>query len=250
MRISVLIVGLASASFAQKVQKPPAAATTCYTMIQNYANVPNIPFFAADVPAGATDLHPVFAVKGPQATNPWVTCSPSTTCNGALLPNMSTPGADPDDGAVHYSAFVTPQTAVSGPFAFASPRYVRLVSQYTMTSPTCVSESSFEVAANADFAIQMVVPPGKTITRITTFMRELFPGHHWMQCDDWVNPAAGNVVGRGCAGQLLIYAYVTQPPDPSDHAQSVLMSCINKIVGPTITTASSNRRGCRVRLQY
>jgi hypothetical protein len=41
---------------------------------------------------------------------------------------------------------------------------------------------------------------------ITTFVRELFPDHHWMQCDDWVNPATGNVVGRGCNSQLLIYA--------------------------------------------
>jgi hypothetical protein len=34
--------------------------------------------------------------------------------------------------------------------------------------------------ANADFAVQMVVPPGSAINRITTFMRELSPGNHWM----------------------------------------------------------------------
>lgn len=239
--------GLKSRPAAPNTERNPAPLT-CVSISQVYATTPNV-FLTADVPTGATDLHPVFEVKGPHDTDPWVQCKPSTMCDGVVLPDQNHPGADPDDGALHYAAYVSPQGTTSFPFSFTSPRYFRLISQYTIISPTCVSEFSFEVASNADSSVQIVVPPGKSISRITTFMRELIPAsQHWMQCHDWVNPAAGNFSATGCP--IFLYAYVTQPPDPYDHAQSVLVTCTNKIVNGTVTTSSPNRRGCRVRVEY
>jgi hypothetical protein len=250
----------------EEKQKPVALGLTCSTIVQAPTVAPNDVWLTADVPKGATDLHPVFAVKRPPETNPWVPCSPGTTCNGVALPDMSHPGADSDDAALHYAlylspaplgAYLAPAPVVAGIVQmqfpslppFYSPRWVRLISQYTMTSAVCASQSSFEVASNADSPlIHMAVPPGKSITRITTYMRELSAGNHWVQHDDWVNPAPGNVAGA--PSNMLRFFYRTMPADQADHAQSVLVGCVNRVVNGDLTISSPNRRGCRVRLEY
>lgn len=219
------------------------------TVVQGYSDIPNIPLLQADVPVGAIDDHPIFQVKGPHQGDVWAECAPSTTCNGASAPDMSNPGADPEDGAIHYSAYVVPQHSNGNP-VFSAPVYARLVSQYV--TPACFSQVSFEVAPDADASVQLVVPkPGNTITRFQTYMRELVPGSPWIPCNDVINPPPGNIVYRGCENNFLaIYAYVTQPPDPADHAQSVLVTCTNKIVGQSGTTYVNRPRGCRVQLWY
>jgi hypothetical protein len=238
------------------VHLPPPPHYDCMTVVQGYSDIPNIPLLQADVPVGAIDDHPIFQVKGPHPGDVWaIECAPSTTCNGAITPDMSTPSADPEDGAIHYSAQVVPQHSTGNP-VFSVPVYARLVSQYvfpTIPFGGCFSQVSFEVAPDADAGVQIVVPkPGKTITRFQTYMRELVPGSPWIPCDDVVNPPPGNIVYKGCANDFkAIYAYVAQPPDPADHAQSVLVTCTNKIVDQYGNTSYVNQpRGCRVQLWY
>lgn len=235
------------------VHLPPPPHYPCMTIVQGYSDYPNIPLLQADVPAGAIDYHPIFAVKGPRPSDFWASdCAPSTTCNGATTPDMSAPGTDSDDGAIHYSAYVVPLHTNGNP-VFSAPVYARLISQYIIPAGGCFSQVSFTVQPDADASVQMVIPkPGNTITQFTTYMRELIPGYHWTLCDDVVNPPAGNIAYKGCANNFLaIYATVTQPPDPADHAQSVLITCTNKIVTPSGNTIwDNNPRECRVRLRY
>jgi hypothetical protein len=228
---------------------PAAAGLTCNTIIQTYADVGTAPYLSADVPLGATDLHPVFSVKGPHATDAWQTCNPATTCNGAVLPDMSHPGADPADGSPRYAGSVSAVTATSGSFAFASPRWVRLITQYTVASALCLSQATFEVNANADYPVLLFVPPGKTIKRIRTFGRQLAPPGNWVQCDDLSSPTPGTS-GSHCPGLILQFNYNASLNDPSDHSQGWNIACASKFVTGGFTTSSPNRLGCRVQFQY
>jgi hypothetical protein len=232
--------------------RPAAAGLTCYTIVQAIAAGPV--FLQADVPKGATDLKPVFAVKGPHDTDPWVSCPPgATTCNGAFLFDTSHPsGADSQDGALHYAGTVGPLAVNvnnANPLVMSSPRYVRLVSQYTVGSATCLSQATFEVADGGDYPTQMAIPVGKTVTRIMTFMRELPPADTvWVPCDDWKPPPTGTTVGRNC--NILKFGYNTFTTDAADQAQTISIGCSNKIVSGDGTLTSGKRRACRIQFQY
>jgi hypothetical protein len=225
---------------------PAAVALTCNTIIQTYADVGAARYLSADVPLGATDLHPVFAVKGPHDTDAWQTCNPATTCNCAVLPDMSHPGADPADASPRYAAFVSAATTSGGPVIFASPRWIRLVTQYTMGSALCLSQATFEVNAGGDYPVQMFVPQGKTIKRITTFARPLHDADHWIQCDDLNPPPMPGWIGPPCDGMVLRFGYTALPDDPSDHSKGLNIGCSGK----NGIFSSSDRLGCRIQFQY
>lgn len=252
---AVLLVRQAPARATSRTNAPPehnapaAAGLTCNTIIQAYADVGAAQYLSADVPLGATDLHPVFSVKGPHETDAWQTCNPATTCNGAVLPDMSHHGADPADGSPRYAGSAYAVTATGGGLAFASPRWVRLITQYTVASALCLSQATFEVNANADYLVLMFAPPGKTIKRITTFGRQLAPSGNWVQCDDLTSPTPGTS-GSHCPGMILQFNYNASLNDPSDHSQGWNIACASKFVNGSITTSSPNRLGCRVQFQY
>jgi len=230
-----------------------AGIQPCFTTVQTYVTVDQIAYLTADVPAqGAADLGAVFQVKGPTGNEPWQTCTAAGKCNGAALPDISHPGADPADGSPRYAAMVSAVTAQSGILDFASPRWIRLVTRYNM-SPVgpCVSQETFEVNPGDGYPIYMFIPANKTIRRLTTFWRELLPGKAWTQCDDVVDPVTNTVwVGGGnCGGVRFGY----EPPlvkDPSDHSSGLYIGCTTKSVSGSITIATHDRRGCRIQLQY
>jgi hypothetical protein len=226
---------------------------SCETIVQTYVTAGTVAYLSADVPAnqGTRDKGAVSGVKGPREGDAWVTCTTLGKCSGANIPDLSHPGADPQDASPRYAGFFSATTAASGGFVFASPRWIRLVTNYTMTTPNCLSQATFEVNANADYPLLMFIPPGRSIKRITTFVRELVSGQagQWLQCDDVTNPPRLGWIGPVCDGKLLNFGYKALPPDASDGATGIYVGCVNKIVGD-ISIASTNRRGCRVQLQY
>lgn len=235
------------------------ASLTCNTIVQTYADVGVVPYLTADVPLGVTLPNALFEVRGPHETDPWQTCTAAGICDGAALPDVTHPGADPADGTPRYAASVSAATGqASGPggkFDFASPRWIRLVTQYNMNPPPCVAQATFEVNANADYPTLMFIPPGRSITQLTTFGRELLPGKNWVQCDNVLNPPNGLWVGSGCSGMVLQFGYKPLPRDPSDGSTGLYIGCVSKyqsgaVNGNPITIASGSRLGCRIRLSY
>jgi hypothetical protein len=228
------------------------AGQVCFTIVQSYANVGVVPYLSADVPTLAKGRHGAsFEVKGPHETDPWQTCPGGGICNGAVLPDLSHPGADPVDGAPRYAANVSASTAQAtgpgGAFNFASPRWIRLRTRYRMNPGPCLSQETFEVNANSDYPTQVFIPRGKTIQRLRTFGRRLLPGQNWIQCDDVINPpATGDWVGHGCSGMILQFGYKHLANDPSDGASGLSIGCVNKYGG----ISSAERLGCRIQLEY
>jgi hypothetical protein len=237
------------------VQRSPAAIS-CETIVQTYADVGVVAYLSADAPLGTTSPSAVFQVKGPHKTDPWQPCTTAGICNGAALPDVTHPGADPADGTPRYAANVNAVTAQAfgpqGAFDFASPRWIRLVTQYSMSGPACVSQATFEVNANADYPIFLFVPQGKSITRLMTFGRELLPGKNWIPCDNVVNPPNGLWIGAGCSGLILNFGYKPlspdDSPDPSDGATGLYIGCVSKAQNGIVS--SSSRLGCRISVTY
>ena len=226
------------------------AATTCQSITQG--PVPRLGEslrLIADVPAGSTVVDKKFFVREEKNGAPWVECAPATQrCNGATLPNLNFPGADPGDSSPHYAADVRRYFGGGDPkVAFSTPIVARMVITYNTTASTCRSLASWEIAGwhTASESYYHMIPPGKTQLAFRTFGRELDPSGSWKLCD----ASTPNTVNQCDPRPWQLRVSINHYEDTTDRAKGYLVLCKSQgLSDRNIITAA--RRGCRTELEY
>lgn len=109
---------------------------------------------------------------------------------------------------------------------FAGDVWVRLMVEYTTDDPVCVSQQSFQSAANSNANGIIVLPVGKTASFYRMFGAELAPGFTWQLCGATSNPSAitqnCDTPGGPIGGLTFI---LTLDKDEADNAVRVHDKC-------------------------
>jgi hypothetical protein len=204
----------------------------------------------ADVPGGG---HPVSLemMEVPRVGGSWTKCQAGVPCGDAIFPagtSISSYGGVLADGSMHYGALVEANWHFSNGVGFYGDTFIRLAVTYTINAEVCISQQSWELAANQNFPMALIIPEGKTLVGFNTFATEIPPSIPvWHTCDVW--KGGGLTTHDACvAGPPGAIGFILGPINdlgagvPVGQARGFENLCSN--------ASGHLRRACKVQILY
>jgi hypothetical protein len=181
--------------------------------------------------------------KGRLGNQPSLTCQAGVACGNAIFDartSLNFFGHADADGARTYGSLVTVTPGLS------VESYVRLALTYTVAGgpPECVSQQSWEIDANSNSPMTLLMPEGKAFVSYVTYASELPPRNDvgWQKCD------TSGALKDGClASNPGSIGFIETPindlgADPGGQLRGYENLCSN--------AHGSLRRACRAQLIY
>ena len=231
---AVVLILAVTSTYAQTGLKPPKKPkpTTCQSIAQvDYqTDRAETRLLHADVPAGGTFISKGFKVRLKDG-DAFKDCQPGTTCQGAVLSQISG-GSGDVDGAVVYDGTASPQTEGG----FSSVSTVRLIVTYSTTASTCISESTFAGYQSKGEFQYVYLPLKKGISGWGDFFRRI-DYTYYTQCDDSTGKPDNHAVCKKDGG----VEFHPDNANKSDEEQGIKFTCSDN---------SGSELRCRGQIRY
>ncbi len=210
-------------------------------------------FLEVDVPPNGTPVSLEMTSRA-RAGGSWITCQAGTPCGEAIFPAglaIGNSGPGLGDGSRTYGGLVSANWHCNNGTCFYGDTFIRLAVTYTMQGETCIMQQQWQLAANQNFPMALVLPEAATFIGFKTFATEIPPAApSWQQCDEWDGGNAGHLVkNNACiSGPPGAIGFILYPIDQMGGA--VPMGQERGFQNVCSNASGSLRRACKVQITY